>query len=52
MDSMVIRGLDPDTHYQFAVRAMNPHGRSPRSPPSHTVRTSREYRALRAEVAS
>ncbi|XP_045427467.1 pikachurin isoform X2 [Pipistrellus kuhlii] len=41
MDSMVIRGLDPDTHYQFAVRAMNPHGRSPRSPPSHTVRTSR-----------
>ncbi|XP_059550895.1 pikachurin isoform X1 [Myotis daubentonii] len=41
MDSMVIKGLDPDTLYQFAVRAMNPHGRSPRSPPSHTVRTAR-----------
>ncbi|KAK2497419.1 hypothetical protein MC885_008772 [Smutsia gigantea] len=41
MDSMVIKGLDPDTNYQFAVRAMNPHGPSPRSQPSDTVRTFR-----------
>lgn len=39
MDSMVIKGLDPDTNYQFAVRAVNPHGPSPRSRPSDTVRT-------------
>uniref|UniRef100_A0A8C6RKI4 Pikachurin n=1 Tax=Nannospalax galili TaxID=1026970 RepID=A0A8C6RKI4_NANGA len=39
MDSMVIKGLDPDTNYQFAVRAMNPHGLSPRSWPSDTIRT-------------
>lgn len=43
MDSMVIKGLDPDTNYQFAVRAVNPHGPSPRSRPSDTVRTFREY---------
>ncbi|EPY80937.1 hypothetical protein CB1_000775021 [Camelus ferus] len=40
MDSMVIKGLDPDTNYQFAVRAMNPHGPSPRSQPSNTIRTA------------
>lgn len=39
MDSMVIKGLDPDTNYQFAVRAVNLHGPSPRSRPSDTVRT-------------
>ncbi|XP_015450801.1 pikachurin isoform X3 [Pteropus alecto] len=43
MDSMVIKGLDPDTNYQFAVRAMNPHGPSPRSRPSDTIQTPREY---------
>lgn len=43
MDSMVIKGLDPDTSYQFAVRAVNPHGLSPRSQPSDTIRTAREY---------
>ncbi|XP_065730429.1 pikachurin [Phocoena phocoena] len=41
MDSMVIKGLDPDTSYQFAVRAVNPHGLSPRSQPSDTIRTAR-----------
>ncbi|XP_023392683.1 pikachurin [Pteropus vampyrus] len=41
MDSMVIKGLDPDTNYQFAVRAMNPHGPSPRSRPSDTIQTPR-----------
>uniref|UniRef100_A0A4W2CBX2 Pikachurin n=1 Tax=Bos indicus x Bos taurus TaxID=30522 RepID=A0A4W2CBX2_BOBOX len=41
MDSMVIKGLDPDTNYQFAVRAVNPHGSSPRSQPSSTIRTAR-----------
>ncbi|VCW96798.1 unnamed protein product, partial [Gulo gulo] len=39
MDSMVIKGLDPDTSYQFAVRAVNAHGRGPRSQPSDTIRT-------------
>ncbi|XP_008068333.1 pikachurin isoform X3 [Carlito syrichta] len=39
MDSMVIKGLHPDTNYQFAVRAVNLHGPSPRSRPSDTVRT-------------
>ena len=43
MDFMVIKGLDPDTNYQFAVRAVNPNGLSPRSQPSDTVRTAREY---------
>ncbi|XP_007467677.1 PREDICTED: pikachurin isoform X2 [Lipotes vexillifer] len=41
MDSVVIKGLDPDTSYQFAVRAVNPHGLSPRSQPSDTIRTAR-----------
>uniref|UniRef100_A0A8C0QZU7 Pikachurin n=1 Tax=Canis lupus dingo TaxID=286419 RepID=A0A8C0QZU7_CANLU len=40
MDSMVIKGLDPNTNYQFAVRAVNRHGSSPRSQRSHTIRTS------------
>lgn len=43
MDSMVIKGLDPDTNYQFTVRAVNPHGSSPRSQPSDTIHTTREY---------
>ncbi|XP_004678161.1 PREDICTED: pikachurin isoform X2 [Condylura cristata] len=41
MDSMVIKGLDPDTNYQFAVRAMNAHGPSPRSQPSYIICTVR-----------
>lgn len=45
MDSMVIKGLDPDTSYQFAVRAVNAHGRGPRSQPSDTIRTFCEYLA-------
>lgn len=40
---MVIKGLDPDTNYQFAVRAMNSHGPSPRSWPSDIIRTLCEY---------
>uniref|UniRef100_A0A8D1FK47 Pikachurin n=1 Tax=Sus scrofa TaxID=9823 RepID=A0A8D1FK47_PIG len=40
MDSMVIKGLDPDTNYQFTVRAVNPHGSSPRSQPSDTIHTT------------
>ncbi|CAO2592424.1 Egflam [Lemmus lemmus] len=39
LDSMVIKDLDPDTNYQFAVRALNVHGVSPRSRPSNTIRT-------------
>ncbi|XP_076973127.1 pikachurin isoform X2 [Tamandua tetradactyla] len=45
MDSMVIKGLVPDTKYQFAVRATNLHGRSPRSRPSSTARTLRTEEA-------
>uniref|UniRef100_A0A8C3VUA4 Pikachurin n=1 Tax=Catagonus wagneri TaxID=51154 RepID=A0A8C3VUA4_9CETA len=41
VDSMVIKGLDPDTSYQFTVRAVNPHGASPRSQPSDTIHTAR-----------
>uniref|UniRef100_A0A8D2CFU2 Pikachurin n=1 Tax=Sus scrofa TaxID=9823 RepID=A0A8D2CFU2_PIG len=40
MDSMVIKGLDLDTNYQFTVRAVNPHGSSPRSQPSDTIHTT------------
>lgn len=43
MDSMVIKGLDPDTNYRFAVRAMNAYGFSPRSRPSNIVRTLGEF---------
>lgn len=43
MDTVVIKGLIPDTSYQFAVRAVNAHGSSPRSLPSDTVRTLSEY---------
>ncbi|XP_045643249.1 pikachurin isoform X1 [Ursus americanus] len=39
MNSTVIKDLDPETNYQFALRAVNAHGRSPRSQPSDTVRT-------------
>ncbi|XP_049995021.1 pikachurin isoform X3 [Alexandromys fortis] len=39
MDSMVIKGLNPDTNYRFAVRAMNANGFSPRSRPSKIIRT-------------
>ncbi|XP_038177503.1 pikachurin isoform X2 [Arvicola amphibius] len=39
MDSIVIKGLTPDTNYRFAVRAMNAHGFSPRSRPSNIIRT-------------
>lgn len=51
MESMVIKDLDPDTSYQFAVRAMNSHGPSPRSLPSDTVQTTREYLALERSTA-
>ncbi|XP_075397070.1 pikachurin [Tenrec ecaudatus] len=45
MDSMVIKGLIPDTNYQFAVRATNPHGPSPLSQPSDTIRTLSTHEA-------
>ncbi|XP_030647563.1 pikachurin [Chanos chanos] len=37
--SMVLRGLMPDTEYQFVVRAVNVHGISPPSPINNPVRT-------------
>lgn len=38
MDSMVLKGLTPNTKYQFAVRAVNPYGSSLSSAPSDTIR--------------
>ncbi|XP_033615957.1 pikachurin isoform X4 [Fukomys damarensis] len=45
MDTIIIKGLVPDTNYQFSVRAVNPHGPGPRSQPSDTVRTLRPEEA-------
>ncbi|OXB60510.1 hypothetical protein ASZ78_009726 [Callipepla squamata] len=39
MESMVLKGLLPNTKYQFAVRAANSYGSSPASMPSDIVRT-------------
>ncbi|XP_044537322.1 pikachurin [Gracilinanus agilis] len=39
MDSMVLKGLIADTQYQFAVKAVNSFGASPRSQPSDTIQT-------------
>ncbi|XP_068106686.1 pikachurin-like isoform X2 [Hyperolius riggenbachi] len=41
MDSMVLKGLIPDTKYQFAVRAGNSFGPSLLSTPSEVIRTFR-----------
>lgn len=43
MESMVIKGLDQDTNYQFSVRAINSYGSSSRSLPSDLARTFGEY---------
>ncbi|CAH2296458.1 pikachurin isoform X1 [Pelobates cultripes] len=39
MDSMVLKGLTPDTKYQFAVKTVNSFGESVLSPPSDVVKT-------------
>uniref|UniRef100_A0A669BM56 EGF like, fibronectin type III and laminin G domains n=1 Tax=Oreochromis niloticus TaxID=8128 RepID=A0A669BM56_ORENI len=38
-NSMVLKGLLPETEYQFVVRAVNKHGVSPPSPINNPVRT-------------
>lgn len=38
-NSMVLKGLLPETEYQFIVRAVNVHGASPPSPINNPVRT-------------
>ncbi|KAJ8262647.1 hypothetical protein COCON_G00151040 [Conger conger] len=38
-NSMVLKGLIPDTEYQFVVRAVNTHGASPPSAINYPVRT-------------
>lgn len=38
-NSMVLKGLLPETEYQFVVRAVNVHGASPPSPINNPVRT-------------
>nr|XP_006139537.1 pikachurin [Pelodiscus sinensis] len=39
MESMVLKGLIPNTKYQFAIRAANSYGSSLRSTPSDIIRT-------------
>ncbi|KAM6188183.1 LOW QUALITY PROTEIN: pikachurin-like [Sarcoramphus papa] len=39
MESMVLKGLLPNTKYQFAIRAANSYGSSPPSAPSDIIRT-------------
>ncbi|XP_056402190.1 pikachurin isoform X1 [Hyla sarda] len=41
MDSMVLKGLTPDTKYQFAVKALNSFGDSQLSIPSEVIKTFR-----------
>ncbi|NXY47748.1 EGFLA protein, partial [Ceuthmochares aereus] len=41
MESMVLKGLLPNTKYQFAIRAANSYGSSSASAPSDTIRTFR-----------
>ncbi|XP_038661858.1 pikachurin isoform X3 [Scyliorhinus canicula] len=55
--SMVIKGLEADTQYQFVVRAVNAHGSSSQSEPSNAVKTLAEWmvsteRAFRYDVDS
>lgn len=38
-NSMVLKGLLPETEYQFVVRAVNKHGVSPPSPINNPVHT-------------
>lgn len=38
-NSMVLKGLLPETEYQFVIRAVNMHGASPPSPINSPVRT-------------
>lgn len=38
-NSMVLKGLLPETEYQFVIRAVNVHGASPPSPINSPVRT-------------
>lgn len=46
MESMVLKGLLPNTKYQFAVRAANSYGFSPASALSDVIRTFSEYHYL------
>lgn len=46
MESMVLKGLLPNTKYQFAVRAANSFGSSSASAPSDVIRTFSEYSHL------
>ncbi|MGH0162303.1 UNVERIFIED_CONTAM: hypothetical protein FKN15_067499 [Acipenser sinensis] len=46
-ESMVIKGLIPDTQYQFAIQAVNMHGASSHSELNDPVKTLRESQMLR-----
>lgn len=49
-NSMVLKGLLPETQYQFVVRAVNVHGASPPSHINNPVRTLGKAPALTTEV--
>lgn len=44
-NSMVLKGLLPETEYQFVIRAVNMHGASPPSPINSPVRTLSESKS-------
>lgn len=46
-NSMVLKGLLPETEYQFVVRAVNVHGASPPSNINNPVRTLGKVPTLR-----
>lgn len=49
-NSMVMKGLLPETEYQFVIRAVNVHGASPPSHINNPVRTLGKAPALTPEV--
>jgi len=48
-NSMVLKGLIPETEYQFVVRAVNVHGVSPPSHINNPVRTLGKEKMLISE---
>lgn len=49
-NSMVLKGLLPETEYQFVIRAVNVHGASPPSHINSPVRTLGKVPTLTSEV--
>lgn len=51
-NSMVLKGLLPETEYQFVIRAVNMHGASPPSPINSPVRTLSKSVAIQFSSSS